>query len=170
MPASFWTTVFTAPNARLRVRVIGLDTRDFTSGNIDRAKRQSAWLDSVLLAREEEWTLVVGYHPVYSNGAQGNTLGMQRWVKPLLEKHRVDAFVGGRDHDLQVLAPVKDVRYFVSGCGSKAADTRWADNTLFAATNLGLLSVQCNDKSLLVRVLDRDGAVIFAHKSAKSEE
>jgi len=169
MPSSYWTTILSAQKGSLRVRVVGLDTRDFVIGDTQRARRQCDWLDSVLSTQQEQWTIVLGYHPVYSNGAQGNTLGMHRWIKPLLEKYRVDVFVGGRDHDLQILSPVNGVRYLVSGGGSKAANTMWANNTVFAATNLGFLWIQCNATELLLHVLDRDGSVIFAQRSAKTQ-
>ncbi|MBL0173988.1 MAG: hypothetical protein IPP94_01780 [Ignavibacteria bacterium] len=167
MPARYWTTRFAADGDVFSVRVVGLDTRDFVSGDTARAGRQAAWLDSVLAARTEDWTVVLGYHPVFSNGMHGNTLGMLRRVKPLLEKHRVDLFLSGRDHDMQLIASVKGVRYIVSGGGSRPADTRWGENTVFASTNLGLLWFQMSASEMLVQFLDRDGSVVFAKRESR---
>jgi tartrate-resistant acid phosphatase type 5 len=163
LPAHFWTTVLTPDGASFRIRLIGLDTEPLTGGDAAARKRQIAWLDSVLASSREEWILVLGHHPVYSNGSDhGNTIGMIKHVKPLLERHHVDAYFAGHDHSLQVLAPENGVHYFVSGGGSKSDNVRWSDNTVFAATNLGFLWCQINAGHLLVQVLDAEGNVLFA--------
>jgi tartrate-resistant acid phosphatase type 5 len=168
MPGRYWTHAFRSPGGGLSVRVVGLDTQTFVTGGAEQRMREQRWLDSVLAFADEDWTIVIGHHPVYSNGVHGNTIGMQRHVQPILEKHGVDAYVCGHDHDLQLLEPVQGVRYIVSGGGGGSRNVRWADNTLFAATNGGFVWMQFSKREMLVQFLDPDGAVLYAWKSAST--
>ncbi|MBI5647281.1 MAG: metallophosphoesterase [Ignavibacteriae bacterium] len=162
MPARNWTTVFSSADGSLHVRITGIDTPGLLAAAETERSRQVAWLDSVCASSKEERHIVLGHHPVYSNGRNGNTLGMIRHVKPILEKHRVDAYLAGRDNDLQVLSRVNSVGYLVSGAAVRARDTRWAANTLFAAAVRGFLWLQVNKDALLVQCVDTDGQVLFS--------
>jgi tartrate-resistant acid phosphatase type 5 len=162
MPSRSWTRVFAAPDGSFSIRVIGLETEAIIGMDAVARKREMAWLDSLLAASRETWVLVCGHHPVFSNGVHGNIIGMMRNVKPIFELRKVDAYFAGHDHDLQVLAPVNGVRYFISGGGSLSRDVRYEDNTAFAATNMGFMWVQVNADAMLVQVLDADGNVVFA--------
>jgi 3',5'-cyclic AMP phosphodiesterase CpdA len=162
MPARYWTRVFAPEDGSFSVRVVGLETEAIIGMDAAARRRELGWLDSVLAAARETWVLVTGHHTLYSNGMHGNTLGMIRNVKPILDTRKADAYFCGHDHDLQVLAPVDGVRYFVSGGGALSRDVRYAENTEFAATNTGFLWVQADAGTMLVQVLDADGAVLYA--------
>lgn len=162
MPARNWTTVFSSADGSLQVRVTGIDTPGLLAAADAERSRHVAWLDSVCATSKEQRHIVLGHHPVYSNGRNGNTLGMIRHVKPILEKYRVDAYLAGRDNDLQVLSRANGVGYLVSGAAVRARDTRWAANTLFAAAVRGFLWLQANKDALLVQCVDTDGHVIFS--------
>lgn len=48
------------------------------------------------------WKLVFGHHTIYSRGTEhGNTPELVTLVKPILERHGVQAYINGREHDLQ---------------------------------------------------------------------
>ncbi len=83
---------------------------------------QLAWLEKTLAESTADWLLVAGHFPMYSGGYHGDTEELQRDVRPLLEKYRVDAYLCGHDHDLQYLRDAPEgqgVAYFASGSGGQ---------------------------------------------------
>jgi hypothetical protein len=63
------------------------------------------------------WLVVAGHYPVYSNGNNGDTLELQAYLQPLLEKYNVHAYICGHDHISEHLRH-KGIEYFVVGSGS----------------------------------------------------
>ncbi|HBB75469.1 MAG TPA: hypothetical protein DC048_13595, partial [Planctomycetaceae bacterium] len=59
------------------------------------------------------FTMVVGHHPVYSNGKHGDTEYLIRDWAPLLERHKVHVYLAGHDHDLQHLEMAERFTSFV---------------------------------------------------------
>lgn len=168
MPARYWSNVFQTQDGTVEVRITGIDTQMLVSGEKEDKKTQLAWLDSVLAVADEDWNIVIGHHPVYSNGQHGNTLSLIIQAKPLFEKHGVDAYFAGHDHDLQLLKPVNGVEYIVSGGGGKARSVWWRDNTQFAATNNGFVWVQFNKDRIIVQFLSPEGEVLFAYEPLRN--
>lgn len=80
---------------------------------------QHRWLDRALGASRARWKIVYGHHPVYSNGEHGGRTGtlprIKSYLLPLLQKHKVDVYLSGHDHDLEALEPEGGVHFFVSG-------------------------------------------------------
>lgn len=79
---------------------------------------QLAELETSLAKSDADWKIVVGHHPVISNGKHGGTEELQQHLQPLLEEYGVQAYFCGHDHNLQHLDSRK-VAYIVSGAGSK---------------------------------------------------
>ncbi len=163
MPDRYWARTFSLPSKDGTLLVIGLDTQEMHTISSGR-ERQMRWLDSVLSASRDEWTVVLGHHPMYSNGAYGNSLTLMNNVKPLFEKYGVDVYFAGHDHNLQLLQPVNGVHYVVSGGGASSYSVRYDKNTIFAATNLGFVWFQVNDANVLMQCIDGNGNVIFAYE------
>ena len=63
--------------------------------------------------------IVVGHHPVRSNGDHGHNLDLVQHLEPLLNEHGVKVYFSGHDHDLEHLK-TKDMGFHqvVSGAGS----------------------------------------------------
>lgn len=49
-----------------------------------------------------KYILVAGHYPIYSACSHGTTKCLERDLVPLLHKYRVNAYLAGHDHDLQV--------------------------------------------------------------------
>ena len=162
MPARNWSTVFSIGSATLQLRVTGIDTPGLLSASEGDRARRLAWIDSVLASSTQDLHLVIGHHPVYSNGRNGNTLGMIRHVKPLLEKHHIDAYVSGRDNDVQILEPVNGVHYLICGASTRVRDSRWTANTRYVSCEPGFLWVQIGADAILVQVIRNDGRVLYS--------
>lgn len=124
---------------------------------------QVKWLERELAGSTATWKIVYGHHPVFSYGKHGNEKRMIRLVRPLLEKHQVDLYISGHDHDRQFLEPAGGVHYIISGTGSKSRHTRYGETTIFAATNLGFVWFRVSADEFHVQSIDGDGDIEFAH-------
>ena len=66
--------------------------------------QQYAWLKAELAKpRIAPWLVCMGHHPLYSNGRHGDTRALINDFGPLFQKHAVDFYFCGHDHDLQHL-------------------------------------------------------------------
>lgn len=115
MPAKWYRTDFGGDTPLLTMicldsnlpDVSGKDTKSgkYTRASltVDEAKAQLEWLKAELAKPRAPFTLVVGHHPLYSNGDHGDTKPILAQWEPLLQKHKVHAYLCGHDHDLQHL-------------------------------------------------------------------
>lgn len=159
MPAKWWTTVFRSVGGTLRVRVVGIDTQQLVA-SASKRKAHLHWIDSVLASADEYWIVVVGHHPVFSHGHYGNNRVMIKHLAPLLEKYKVNAYLNGHEHDLQLIKPVNNVRYIVSGGGGGKRNTVPGSNTEFAASALGFFRLDFDTRHLRIRAFDKNGLTL----------
>lgn len=80
---------------------------------------QLAWLEAELKKpRATPFTIVIGHHPVFSDGPHGDHPILIRDWDPLFRKYGVHAYFGGHDHDLQHLEfEDHPTTFFLSGGG-----------------------------------------------------
>lgn len=64
-----------------------------------------------------DWLLVVGHYPIYSAGDHCDNSDLITYIKPLLHKYKVHAYISGHDHISEHLQ-VDGMEYFVAGAGS----------------------------------------------------
>ena len=82
-----------------------------------RSPEQRAWIERELAFSNAKWKIVIGHHPLYSSGRNGNTEGTREVLEPLLIKHKADLYLAGHDHNYERFAPIQGVRHVVSGGG-----------------------------------------------------
>lgn len=82
-----------------------------------RNPEQRAWIEQALAESKAPWKIVVGHHPMYSSGRNGNTEGSRKVLEPMMIRHGVDLYLAGHDHDYERFAPIQGVHYVVSGGG-----------------------------------------------------
>ena len=91
-------------------------------------QEQLAWLKTELAKPRAPFTIVVGHHPLYSNGDHGDTQQLIAQWEPLFQEHQVHAYLCGHDHDLQHLEMRgRFTTHLLSGGGG--ARTRKLDGT-----------------------------------------
>ena len=141
-----------------RHRVEGAIARNVATQDV---AAQLAWLDRELGGSTAAWKIVVGHHTIYSGGsAHGNTIELIAHVEPLLERHGVQLYVNGHDHDLQHLR-VGAVDYVCTGAGSEARPTGAIPGTLFALARSGFAAFKVGPDSLDLEFRDHAGASIY---------
>jgi tartrate-resistant acid phosphatase type 5 len=120
LPGTRWTMPslwysFEFPAKKPLVTVIALDSNmpsadgkwergtDFTLTPAQQAE-QLAWLTTELeKPRTTPFLVVMGHHPIFSNGPHGDHKVLIRDWEPLLRKHKVHLYLAGHDHDMQHL-------------------------------------------------------------------
>ncbi|MCU1245310.1 MAG: purple acid phosphatase 3 [Acidobacteria bacterium] len=132
---------FPARNYLLRsplVDLVMLDTQPVAlafAGSIagsDTGGQEVSWLARTLRDAGSGWRIVVGHHTIFSSGMHGRTNDKtqqrMRALLPLLRKERVDLYICGHDHDLELVGDVQrrngDPLFLVSGAGSGLDELR----------------------------------------------
>ena len=87
-----------------------------TNGNAD-WQRQLAWLRTVLSRSTAPWKVVVGHHPIYSSGLYGNDPGLQAKLGAVMQKHGVQLYINGHEHNYERSVPIDGITYLVVGGG-----------------------------------------------------
>lgn len=77
--------------------------KQLASLTVAEAEAQLEWFRDELAKPRAPFTLVMAHHPLYSNGEHGDTKALIADWEPLLQQHRVHAYLCGHDHDLQHL-------------------------------------------------------------------
>lgn len=165
MPDNYYT-FSKSIDAHSSVQFFALDTTVINQQS-ENYLEQIRWLDQALMASTATWKIVLGHHPVFSYGKHGDQEQMIDQVRPLLEKHEVDVYISGHDHDRQLLKPSGGVYYIISGTGSRSRDTQYGEHTVFAETNLGFVWCLVSASQFHVQFIDLRGDVEFAHTWSK---
>ena len=148
-----------------------LDTEQFYSKDRVTARVQIKWLEDELKKSTARWKVVIGHHPIRSHGAYGDQKFMLKNIKPLLDEYKVQLYLNGHDHDLQYLKSPED--YFAcicSGAGGGARNTSYGDNTLFAETNGGFVSISITKNEMYAQFINAYGIVMFEDDVHRKEE
>lgn len=126
-------------------------------------KKQLKWLDQTLAQSNAKWKIVVGHHPLFTTGyRRGKMLDVRAAFLPLFEKHGVDAYFAGHDHDLQHQQPAGHTHYFVSGAGSEFRGvTQDSTMTKFAASDYGFMRAEVTPDKLVVTVINHQNKPLY---------
>jgi 3',5'-cyclic AMP phosphodiesterase CpdA len=122
---------------------------------------QKVWLERVLSQSSAKWKFVVGHHPLYSGGKRLNETGDVRSAfESVFERHRVDAYFAGHEHDLQHNV-ARTVHHFISGAGSEIRPTGQAAFTRFGKSAHGFLCASLTANQLLIQMVDYRGNILY---------
>eukprot|EP00948_MAST-09A_sp_MAST-9A-sp1_P000034 g34.t1 len=158
-------------------------------------KAQLKWLEKGLKNSKALWKIVVGHHPIYTVGAHGKQVAsLISSLKPILVDNGVHMYFSGHDHDLQYLTGPEglpgpsspesravgsgrdDLRYFVSGAGSRIRPMYTIDNSVQQETGFrsgagepGFLTVSLelvdNDPRVIVNAINYKGDRVFQYQN-----
>ena len=157
-----------APGSRV---ISALDPINFTL-TAAQWQQQLEWLDAELAKpTRAPFRIVIGHHPIFSNGRHGDTAALVREWEPRLRAHKIDAYLAGHDHDLQHLEFAGHPTSFVcSGAGGadlyeiKIPDT---ERGPFAHRVYGFTHLEATADKLTFRHIDAQGNTLHAFTKSK---
>jgi len=158
-----------APGSRL---IGAIDPVNFTL-TAEQWQQQLAWLDAELAKpTRAPFRIVIGHHPIFSNGKHGDTATLVRDWNPRFHAHNVHAYLFGHDHDLQHLEFADHPTSFV-GSGAGGADLyeiriSQSQRGPFANRVYGFTHLEVTPQKLTFRHIDAQGSVL--HTFAKSKD
>jgi 3',5'-cyclic AMP phosphodiesterase CpdA len=128
---------------------------------------QLTWLEAELLKpRTTPFLVVMGHHPIFSNGPHGDNAVLIRDWEPLLRKHKAHLYLAGHDHDMQHLEFDEHPTSFVlSGGGGADLYTlkiEEAKRGPYAEKVYGFSHLEVTPEKLTLRHMDEIGRLIHA--------
>ncbi len=121
---------------------------------------QMAWLDHALASSTAPWKLVIGHHPIYSAGlGHGNEQDLIENLLPMLQKHGVQAYFCGHDHDLQHLQ-TGNLTLILSGGGSEHRPVFIIPESKFSRSASGFALATLRAHEMQVRYVDDKGKLL----------
>jgi hypothetical protein len=130
----------------------------------DEQAAQQIWLEQQLASPRAPFTIVIGHHPLYSEGGHGDTAQLVDALGPLFEKTGVHLYLCGHDHDLQHLE-LKGLKtsFVVSGGGGAGLHQhrKLREGSVVRDVH-GFTHLSFTEKRLHVRHVDPDGKIVHA--------
>lgn len=126
---------------------------------------QLAWLQAELAKpRTAPWLIAMAHHPLYSNGQHGDTRALIADWGPLFQKHAVDFYFCGHDHDLQHLEfDGRRTSFVISGGGgARLYEIEQPERGPFSAEVYGFTHLQVSREKFIVRHLDPNTKQVHA--------
>ncbi|MBF8271432.1 MAG: acid phosphatase [Magnetococcales bacterium] len=113
--------------------------------------------------RQPVWRLVANHYPLRSSAKHGNSEPLLTRLLPVLQAERVDVYLCGHDHDLELLQPPGEPLQIVSGAGgqklySMEKKSPWSK---FFAKSFGFVRIEATAATLAVTLFNDGGEVIY---------
>ena len=158
MPAK-WYRLEYGPGEKPLVTVLALDS-NYKNSKVSltpvEREAQLAWFKAELeKPLTTPWLIVIGHHPLYSNGVHGDNPQLIKEWEPLFRKHKVHAYICGHDHDLQHIE-FKDhpTSFVISGGGGARVRELVQEKGPFAKAVYGFTHMEVDERSLIIRHID----------------
>ena len=81
-------------------------------------KAQLTWLDKELSRSKAPWKIVFGHHQIYSSGHYGLNQPFIKTLSPIFQKHGVQLYINGHDHDYERTRSINGTTYLTCGAGA----------------------------------------------------
>lgn len=173
MPDRYYTKVLENDGVTIRLVLIDTtpliekyrkDTEQYPDAGKQEINKQLAWLDSVLTSSKEDWTVVVGHHPIYAETSKKNSErdDLQNRVDAILREHRVDMYLCGHIHNFQhIRMPGSTIDYVVNSSASLSRKVKPVKGTQFCSGESGFSLITADKKVLNLHMIDKEGKVLY---------
>lgn len=122
---------------------------------------QKAWLLSGLKARTRQWTIVYGHRPLYSSGQHIKSPQLQKYIQKMLLTFRVDFYLAGHDHHLELIEIGNFVQIVSGSAGKLRALGAKAKGQKFVRVTNGFTHMDFTDAGVQVSFIDSDNRTLF---------
>ncbi len=155
MPGRYYKRTETI-EAGVTVEFYFLDTERLYYGDA----AQMVWLEENLKSSTARWIIVSGHNPLYSYSKHGLNGTLITRLRPLFD-NRIDLYLCGHEHDIQIIEPIKGVHYIVNGAAGGSRETGIADNTVLAMGKPGFAGFLISEDHLVCRVVSTYDGLVY---------
>jgi len=159
MPASYYQEKIKI-DAKTMLHFVFIDTTKLigdSDGNFD--EQQLSWIEKTLSESTAAWLFVCGHHPVRSAGDHHDNPQLMSRLKPLLDSYKVDAYLTGHDHVLQVIETDPTV-HVCTGSGCKLGTMQDSPPDLkYSAVKRGFALHEVNREAYRLSMITHTGKV-----------
>ena len=179
MPARYYSKTFSDGGTSLKVVFIDTTplidkyrkkTDTYPDAASQDAEAQLQWLDRTLADATEDWTVVVGHHPIYADTdkSESERTDMQKWVDTILRRHKVDMYICGHIHNFQhIRRPSSQTDYVVNTSGSHSRKPAATEGTVYCSDATGFSVLTADPRHLRLNMLDSDGHLLHTIRHDK---
>lgn len=119
---------------------------------------QLSWLRRQLAASRSAWKVVVGHHPLYSEGFYGDNAGLISRLTPLFKSYGVQLYINGHDHNYARTPPLQGTTYLtVGGGGASLRPVTLRRSGAKAVSVHSFAELDFNANELRLQAWDRNG-------------
>ncbi len=119
---------------------------------------QLSWLRRQLAASRAPWRVVVGHHPLYSEGFYGDDAGLIARLTPLFKTYKVQLYINGHDHNYARTPAIDGTTYLtVGGGGAALRPVTPRRNGARAVSAHSFAELDFTATELLLQAWDRNG-------------
>lgn len=119
---------------------------------------QLSWLKRQLAASSAAWRVVVGHHPVYSEGFYGDDAGLIARLTPLFKSYKVQLYINGHDHNYARTPAIHGTTYLtVGGGGASLRPVTLRRSGARAVSAHSFAELDFSATELLLQAWDRNG-------------
>lgn len=184
MPATYYSKVIEIDHNQKLLLVV-MDTNPFIKSYYERdgemlenlnkqdTLAQKKWLEKTLATQDPniKWKIVVGHHPLYSGGKRkksNDTILFEKQFADFFDKHKVDAYICGHEHDFQIVKPKgRYTTQFLTGSASEVRPTGHTNGTIFAAAEPGFLTFSLSTNKLIAQAVNEKGIILHTTEITK---
>lgn len=127
-------------------------------------EEQLAWIEKTLKESDAKWKIVMGHHPVFADTPKSGTerADMQKYLKPLLDKYKVDIYICGHIHNFQHIQPKgSKTVYFVNSSASLSRQkVNPVDGTVYCNGEAGFTVADLSDSALHFFLMNGQGKIL----------
>jgi 3',5'-cyclic AMP phosphodiesterase CpdA len=153
MPAPYYTYM-AGP-----VQFFALDTNELSD-------RQLFWLRDEIAKSTARWKVVYGHHHIYSAWRLDNATLIARLL-PVI-KGKVDLYLCGHDHNLQVLKPEQGTHFIVAGAGGAGSyGIKPYERSVFSKSTYGFTILEADATRITVKFIEDNVGQIYEHVITK---
>ncbi len=132
------------------------------------AEHRSLTLSELAKRRSTPFVIMVGHHPLYTNGVhKDNPILIKDW-DILLRQHKVDFYITGHDHDLQHLEFAGHPTSFVISGGGGAELVDWTippeKRGPFGGKVLGFTDMEMIKDAVILRHFDQNARELHSFR------
>ena len=127
-------------------------------------EEQLAWIEKTLKESDAKWKIVMGHHPVFADTPKSGTerADMQKYLKPLLDKYKVDIYICGHIHNFQHIQPKgsKTVYLVNSSASLSRQKVNPVDGTVYCNGEAGFTVADLSDSALHFFLMNGQGKIL----------